>query len=181
MKAVVVYYSLYGNSRVAARLIAKHLEAPVHRIEVKQRKGVIESTFSALFGRRPKIKSIKLEHDEWDLMVIVVPIWSGRPATPLKTFLAETRLAEKKVAAFFSYTKTDIHKRPEKWLKRILEHFDARLVAVSGYNTGLKQHTILKQRVWDFLSQLPPDAIPSKPSPVSKKRTGPATPFRKKK
>ncbi|MBN2379654.1 flavodoxin family protein [candidate division WOR-3 bacterium] len=170
MKTVVVYYSQYGNSRVAARLIAKQLDAPVHRIEVKKRKGVVTSTFSALFGRRPKIKTIPLQPEDWDLMVIVVPIWSGRPATPLKTFLAETRLAEKKIAAFFSFTSTDIHKRPTRWMKKVLDHFGARLEAVGGYNTGLKQHTVLKQRVWDFLAQLPAEAIPVKSSSGSGKR-----------
>ena len=174
MKTVVVYYSRYGNSRVAARLIAKHLRAPVHRIEVKKRKGVVTSTFSALFGRRPKIKTINLEPQDWDLMVIVVPIWSRRPATPLKTFLAETRLAEKQVAVFFSYTKTDPHKRPSRWMQKVLGHFGARLAAVGGYNTSLKNHTVLKQRVWDFLAQFPPEAIPApykKSKKASRRRT----------
>jgi menaquinone-dependent protoporphyrinogen IX oxidase len=161
MKTVVVYYSRYGNSRVAARLIAKHLEAPIHRIEVKRHRGVVRSTFSALFGRRPEIKPIPLQPEDWDLMVLVVPIWSGKPATPLKTFLAETRLAEKQVATFFSYTKTDPHKRPSRWMRKVLGYFGARLVAVGGYNTSLKQHTVLKQRVWDLLSQLPPESIPA--------------------
>ncbi|MBD3287156.1 hypothetical protein GF359_10780 [candidate division WOR-3 bacterium] len=161
MKTVIVYYSRYGNSRVAAKLIAKQLNAPLHRIEVKKRKNVMTSTFTSLFGRRPKIKTIQLDPESWDFMVIVGPVWSGRPAAPLKTFLAETRLAEKKIAVFFTHTKTDIHKRPTRWMKKVLDHFGARLVAVSGYNIGTKQHTVLKQRVWDLLSQLPPQVIPS--------------------
>ncbi len=171
MKTVVVYYSRYGNSRVAARLIAKYLQAPMHRIEVKRHRGVVRSTFSALFGRRPEIKAIPLQPEDWDLMVIVVPIWSGKPATPLKTFLAETRLAEKQVATFFSYTKTDPHKRPSRWMRKVLGHFGARLVAVGGYNISLKNHTVLKQRIWDFLAQLPPQAIPSAPSKKSSRRS----------
>jgi menaquinone-dependent protoporphyrinogen IX oxidase len=160
MKTVVVYYSRYGNSRIAARLIAKQLAVPVHRIEIRRRKSVMESTFSAMFGRRPKIKSINLEPGDWDLMIIVVPVWSGRPATPLKTFLAETRLAEKQVAVFFTHTKTDPQKRPRRWMSKVLAHFGARLTAVGGYNISIKNHTVLKQRVWDFLAQLPPEAIP---------------------
>jgi hypothetical protein len=134
MKTVVVYYSRYGNSRVAARLIAKQLGAPIHRIEVKRHRGVV-------------------------------------PATPLKTFLAETRLAEKQVATFFSYTKTDPHKRPSRWMRKVLGHFGARLVAVGGYDISLKNHTVLKQRIWDFLAQLPPQAIPSAPSKKSARRS----------
>jgi len=171
MKTVVVYYSRYGNSRVAARLIAKYLQAPMHRIEVKRHRGVVRSTFSALFGRRPEIKAIPLQPEDWDLMVLVVPIWSGKPATPLKTFLAETRLAEKQVATFFSYTKTDPHKRPSRWMRKVLGHFGAHLAAVGGYNTSLKNHTVLKQRIWDFLAQLPPQAIPSAPSKKSSRRS----------
>lgn len=154
MKKVVVYYSRYGNSRLAARLIAKQLEATIHRIEVKKRKGVMQSTFSALFGRRPKIKHIPLQPEEWDLMVIVTPVWMRKPATPLKTFLSETRMAEKDVGAFFSYTKTD-PERPGKWLRRVIEHFGGHLVAVGGYNTTLKDHTQLKESVSEFLSELP--------------------------
>ncbi len=161
MKTVVVYYSRYGNSRVAARLIAKYLKAPIHRIEVKKFKGVSSPTFSALFGRRPKIKTIDLKPEEWDVMIIVAPIWSGRPATPLRTFMAETRFAEKQVAAFFTHTRTDPRKRPAKWMRKVLARFGARLCAVGGFNISLKNHTILKQRVWDFLAQLPPEAIPS--------------------
>jgi|GEM_PF-1346634 len=178
MKTVVVYYSRYGNSRVAARLIAKHLNAPVHRIEVKKRKNVMTSTFTSLFGRRPKIKTIQLDPESWDFMVIVGPVWSGRPAAPLKTFLAETRLAEKKIAVFFTFTKTDINKRPSRWMKKVLDHFGARLVAVSGYNISLKQHTVLKQKVWDFLSQLPAQAIPAT-SMVSSRKKPKTTPRRK--
>lgn len=172
MKTVVVYYSRYGNSRIAARLIAKQLAAPAHRIEVKRRKGVVDSTFSALFGRRPKIKTLNLQPDDWDLMVIVVPIWSGRPATPLKTFLAETRLAEKQIAVFFTHTKTDPHKRPTRWMRKVLGHFGARLVTVGGYDISVKNHTVLKQRVWDFLAQFPPQAIPASPGkPEARRRT----------
>jgi len=171
MKTVVIYYSKYGNSRVAARLVGRQLSAPVHRIEVRKRKGVVDSTFSALFGRRPKIKTINLEPDQWDLMVIVVPIWSGRPATPLKSFMAETRFADKKVAVFFTYTTTDPHKRPARWMRKVLDHFGARLIAVGGYDVSLKNHTILKQKIWEFLSQLPPEAIPETKSKKSRRST----------
>lgn len=171
MKTVVVYYSRYGNSRVAAKLIARQLGAPVHNIEVKRQKGVFESTFSALFSRRPKIKPMLLNPQDWDMMVLVAPIWMGKPATPVKTFLADTKVGDKRVVAFFSYTKTD-PKEAAKWLKRVLDHFGAHLVAVGGYDTSSKNHTVLKQKVWEFLSQLPPAAIPeTKPAktPSAKK------------
>jgi flavodoxin len=170
MKTVVVYYSRYGNSRVAAKLIARQLGAPVHNIEVKRQKGVFESTFSALFSRRPKIKSMLLNPQDWDMMVLVAPIWVGKPATPVKTFLADTKVGDKRIAAFFSYT-TTIPADAAEWLKRVLAHFGAHLIAVGGYDTSVKNHTVLKQRVWEFLAQLPSEAIPA-PSvrPAQKKR-----------
>lgn len=169
MKVVVVYYSRYGNSRVAARLIAKQLKAPVHRIEEKKPRGTFRSTFTALFRRRPKIKTLNLSPGDWDLMVLVSPIWMNKPAPPVKTFISETILGDKQLGVFFSYTTTDPYRGPKKWFKRVLSHFGARLVAVGGYDTSLKNHTILKQRVWDFLSQLPPEAIPETPFKKTKK------------
>ncbi len=177
MKTVVVYYSRYGNSRVAAKLIARQLGAPVHNIEVKRQKGVFVSTFSAIFSRRPKIKSMHLYPEDWELMVLVAPIWIGKPATPVKTFLADTRVGDKHVAAFFSYTTTQ-PSEAAKWLERVLEHFGARLVAVGGYDTSQKNHTVLRQRVWEFLSQLPPGAIAEtkpKMTPKDKKSTAKKT------
>ncbi len=181
MKTVVVYYSRYGNSRVAAKLIARQLGAPVHNIEVKRQKGVFESTFSALFSRRPKIKSMLLNSQDWDIMVLVAPIWMGKPATPVKTFLADTRVGDKRIAVFFSYTKTDPHEAAI-WLRRVLDHFGAHLIAVGGYDTSVKNHTVLKQKVWEFLSQLPPAAITeSKPAkPQKAKQQAPAKKAAKK-
>lgn len=160
MKTVVVYYTRYGNSRVAAKLIARQLGATIHSIEVKKQKGVFRSTFSAMFGRRPKIKAMHLDPREWDMMVLVAPIWVGKPATPVKTFLAETRVADRKIAAFFSYT-TTTPQEAARWLERVLKHFGAHLIALGGYDTSVKNHTILKQKVWELLAQLPPDAIPA--------------------
>lgn len=160
MKTVVVYYSRYGHSRVAAKILARQLGAPIHTIEVKKQKGVFQSTFSAMFGRRPKVKAMNLDPREWDLMILVAPVWVGKPATPVKTFLADTRVADKKIAVFFSYT-TTTPQDAARWLKRVLGHFGAHLVAVGGYDTSIKNHTVLKQKVWEFLAQLPPDAIPA--------------------
>ena len=90
MQALIIYFSLTGNTYRAAKYIAKGLEEEnvvVTRINV----------------RMAKIEDIANK----DIIIIGTPTWMGAPAMEIRRFLnklPENALKNKKVAAFTTYT-----------------------------------------------------------------------------
>jgi len=106
MKVMVVYYSMDGNSKYVADEIANQMDADVLRIEpVKSYpSGAFSKRFwggkDAIFGGRPELKPYYFKPEEYDVIIIGTPNWTGTFAAPMKTFLDENDLDEKKVAFY---------------------------------------------------------------------------------
>ena len=80
MNRAVVYYSLSGNTKEAAKVIARKL--------------------GATFGRRPKIKGVPDNIDYYDEIILGMPVWAGMPASPVNTFIKNYGVADKIDAVF---------------------------------------------------------------------------------
>ena len=104
MKALVVYYSRTGNTRAAAKEIASALNADVEELDDGvDRKGLIGWLKAGRDGmKKAKVKLKPLKHNpaEYDLIVVGSPVWGGNITPAVRTFLAENNLAGKKVALF---------------------------------------------------------------------------------
>lgn len=106
MKAAVIYYSLEGNTRLAAELIARKLDADL--IPLTPSKGYptgkVSKYFwggkSATFVEAPKLEPYDFDPDLYDLLVLGTPVWAGTFAPPLRTFIRENHLSAKKLALF---------------------------------------------------------------------------------
>jgi len=104
MKSLVAYYSRTGNTRSVAREIASLLSAEEEEIkDVKSRKGVlgfIGASFDALLSRLTQIAPLTRNAADFELIVVGTPVWAGKMAPAVRTFLEGLELRGKRVALF---------------------------------------------------------------------------------
>lgn len=87
MKILVAYYSFTGNNEVLARALQLKLDCDLYRItEMKERKA-ITILIDILFKRLPKVVKPTVALQQYDHVIFCAPIWNGKIATPLKSFL----------------------------------------------------------------------------------------------
>lgn len=113
MRSAVVYYSLDGNTKAASELLAKDLGAEL--IEVKTdkpypRKGIAKMFVGgrdSTFGRLPAINDIDMDPSDYDLVVIACPVWAGKAAAPINSFLKGREFGSCRVALMVSSASGD--------------------------------------------------------------------------
>ena len=112
MKTLIIYYSWSGNTKRVAEKIRDEVKNS-DLVEIK----VPAGTFSAdmyktndIFKEQieanhlPKIDLSELNYQSYDFILIGSPVWSGMPASPIKSFLNELQGDNYtgKVASFFT-------------------------------------------------------------------------------
>ena len=108
MKTAVVYYSLEGNTRFAAKKAAEGLGADL--IELLPVKAFPDKGFRKFFWggkaatmkETPELEPYSFSAGDYDLVVLCTPVWAGTFPPPLRTFLKENDLSGKKVAVIAS-------------------------------------------------------------------------------
>ncbi len=104
MSSVVIYYSLEGNTKVAALELALLLGADV--FEIKTIKSyptfklgkIITGGYEATFGLKPWIEPMPIDLANYDLVILALPVWAGKPASPMLSFLDEHDVTGKQLA-----------------------------------------------------------------------------------
>ena len=90
---LVVFYSYSGTCRRAAQLLASHHGWPLAEIrDARPRAGSmgdLRCVLDSLLQRRPAIRYEGAAPADFDVVVIVSPIWASRMAGPMRSFLAE--------------------------------------------------------------------------------------------
>jgi len=106
LKSLVVYYTRDGNTRFVAETIAAEIGADLEEvIDLKKRSGIfgyLSGGRDAIQGKETKISPSVKSPAGYELIVVGSPIWAGRPAPALTTYLKKNDLSGKKVAVFFS-------------------------------------------------------------------------------
>ena len=108
MKTAIVYYSMGGNTAWAAGQLASRLGAEL--IELKPCKTYPDRGLrkflwggkSALMGETPALEPCGFDPDAYDRVVLGAPLWAGRIAPPLHSFIAAqlSALSDKALAVF---------------------------------------------------------------------------------
>lgn len=106
MKSAVVFYSLDGSTKEAAKQIAQRVGAPVFELEeVKKRNGkpmsFMAAAFGALIGKKSRLKE-NPAHKMADYEVIYLgsPIWASRTVPAVNTFLSRLNVTGKQIVFF---------------------------------------------------------------------------------
>lgn len=105
---LIVYYSLEGNIDFVARTLAKKTGANLCRLEtVKEypKKGLLKFLHGgkdSLSGFKPELKTVLPDVSAYKTIVIGAPVWAGKPAAPINTYLDTADFSGKRVFVFTS-------------------------------------------------------------------------------
>ncbi|BAV50905.1 Uncharacterized protein MLTONO_6003 [Mesorhizobium loti] len=92
MQTVIVVYSRTGNTLKVAKALAGMIGAEIAEIRCQRSYegpiGFVRGVVDSIMRRNPSINVAQVAAQPHDLMVIAGPIWAGRAAAPLMTFLA---------------------------------------------------------------------------------------------
>jgi len=91
MKTLVVYYSFTHNNELLAKAIQKRLNCDIHKIEEVTRRTGLKILLDLILNRSPRIKPPPYSISSYEQCIFVAPIWAGKIASPLKTFLLQEK------------------------------------------------------------------------------------------
>jgi flavodoxin len=105
LKRLVAYYSRTGTTKAVGEAIANELGADSDEIiDLKKRTGLrpIRWLIAGSDAKREKLTGIKTEKkpERYDVVIIGTPVWAGRMAPAVRTYLKNHDLAGKKVGFF---------------------------------------------------------------------------------
>lgn len=106
MKICLIYYSKSGNTKLIADRIKAKLENKQHQldlIEIKPVKqpGFFKAAFSAIKQKELPIKNDPVDLTRYDKLIFGAPLWGGKPASFIKTFLGIASGLEGKACSFY--------------------------------------------------------------------------------
>ncbi|MDG6223202.1 MAG: flavodoxin [Candidatus Bathyarchaeota archaeon] len=105
MKTLVVYFSLTGNTKFVAEKIAEQFGADLCEVTDKTFKvGKMLFIKGGMAAMREKLSDIEAVEsiEDYDLVIVGSPVWAGKIAPPIRTFLVNNNFSGKQVAFFVS-------------------------------------------------------------------------------
>jgi len=87
MKTLVVYFSFSGNNKLLAQELKSILDCEIMQIHEPRKRTGFSIFLDVLFRRTPKIMTRHGRISQYDHVILVAPVWAGRIANPLKSFL----------------------------------------------------------------------------------------------
>ncbi len=111
MKVLVAYFSQSGKTRRIAEAIAAAENADVERIEEAKERYTgfgwhLAAGLSALLRRKSEIREPRLAPEDYDLVFVGTPIWAGRMAPAVRSYLLKTGMRGRKVALFCTMSRS---------------------------------------------------------------------------
>jgi hypothetical protein len=82
-----VYYSFTRNNEKLAEHLQEQLNCDIAEIETVKKRNSFSILLDLIFKRIPKLKAIEPRLSNYDHVIFISPIWAGKIATPLKSFL----------------------------------------------------------------------------------------------
>lgn len=87
MKTAIICYSYTQNNLVLAGEILSRTGGTLYVIEEKKSRSKFTIMFDLMFNRIPAIKDYPYPVERFDHYVLISPIWGGKIASPLKSFI----------------------------------------------------------------------------------------------
>lgn len=106
MNTLVVFYSLEGNTKIVADILAEELDSDYIELKPDKEipKGGLTKFFwggkSVLFHEKPKLVNELPDIDQYDTIYIGTPIWASSYSPPIASFLDSVTIKNKKLAFF---------------------------------------------------------------------------------
>src|SRR3989338_3330959 len=107
MKALVAYYSRTGRTKDATETIANSLKADIEEIsEGSSRRGIfgfLKSGREGALKKTPRIKKPLKDIIDYDIAIIGMPIWAGKMASPVRSYVKTYGKEAKQIALFCTH------------------------------------------------------------------------------
>ncbi len=160
MNTCIVFYSMCGNTKYAAEMIAEKTGADLLEIKPEKAypdKGIRKFIWggkSAVMGNTPKLLPYKFSADKYDLIIFGYPVWAGNFTPPIRTFIKENmdKIAGKDFAVFACSSGGDAVKSIDKLKNYLLT--DSFKAVLSLTDPKDKPDENNKNRIDDFISDL---------------------------
>lgn len=91
MKTLIVYYSFTHNNEMLAKYLQKKLACDLLKIETVRPRNSFSILLDVIFNRKSKIKPHSKSVKAYDHCIFLSPIWAGKIASPLKSFLLQEK------------------------------------------------------------------------------------------
>jgi len=116
MKIGIVYYSRTGSTRYVAKLLEekiknKKVDVDLIEIEHVNKPGFFKAGKTSVKQLELPIKNTNFDMKEYDFIVTGTPIWAGRPAPFVKTFMNKAENINSKNASIFLTGSSKIDER----------------------------------------------------------------------
>lgn len=151
MKKLIVFYSLTEYTKKMAEYIKKKTDADILEIKpVKEckKRGIKKLFFGGMqvvMRKKPPLKKYEINLEDYDCLILGSPIWVGTFTPPIRTFMTENKIKNKKVALFISHN-SNKGKSFEKWQREIPEN---QFIAEIDWNSK-KDFSTIKENLDKF-------------------------------
>ena len=159
MRSAVVFYSLEGNTRSAAQQLAQRLGADTFEgrtVKAYPTKGLakfIAGGKDSTFGKTPKIEPIDMDPSGYDLVVLALPVWAGKAAAPINSFIEGRTFGKARIALVIASASGDASSCARDLAAR-LGRATANMPTLSLKNPGRMAADELSAQVGSFAERL---------------------------
>jgi hypothetical protein len=87
MKIAVISYSLTGNNEALAKSIAEEFTVEHIKITEPKPRNMVKIILDLIFNRTPQVEPLPDRLKNYDLILLLGPVWMGKVATPLRPYL----------------------------------------------------------------------------------------------
>lgn len=107
--ALIVYFSFDGNTKLIAEKIGKTLNADVVELKTSKKyptEGIGKYFWggkSVVFGDKPTLINESIDLSRYETIIIGTPVWAGSFAPPIRSFVNDYKIVNKKIAIFASH------------------------------------------------------------------------------
>ena len=158
MKAIVVYYSLEGNTEYAVNKIAETCGfdtlrlVPVNKYPDRGFKKFFWGGKSSVMAETPELEPYMFDSDSYDRIIFGFPVWAGNVTPPIRTFVKENDLKGKRIAAVACQSGAGAEKAFGKLKAAIgMDALEAELVLIDPKS---KQSTENDRKIREFCLKL---------------------------
>ncbi len=145
MKALVTFYSKTGTTARVAGIIGEKLASEGVDVTVKPLKcarepGFLSGVLQSLLSWRPALSETIADVGEYDIVFFGFPVWAGRPASPINSFLHGLKNAGGRSFAPFATCEAKLgYTGPLKGVSEQVEKMGGVVLATGGFQRGLLQ------------------------------------------
>ena len=125
MSRLVVYYTLSGNTEMAAKKIAEKLGADLMKIDTEKpmpksfAAQIIVGGGQVIMNHIPKLKPLEKDPADYDEIILGSPIWNSKGVPAINAFLQDEKAAAKVTSLFFLSGGGDTKKGLEAITKKL--------------------------------------------------------------